>query len=72
MQVKGLVVRSVTSKKFKYQIDVNGLMAYKNDPTIYVVCQLKEDSKDYKLFYRSLLPETIKNIDFFIFFIWLN
>lgn len=62
VQVKGLVVRSVTSKKFKYQIDVNDLMAYKNDPTIYVVCQLKEDSKDYKLFYRSLLPETIKNI----------
>lgn len=62
VQVKGLVVKKIISKKFKYPIDVNDLRAYKNDPTIYVVCQLKEDGKEYKLFYRSLLPETIKNI----------
>ena len=62
VQVKGLVVKRVTSKKIKYPIDVNDLKAYKNDPTIYVVCQLRDEGKEYKLFYRSLLPETIKNI----------
>lgn len=62
VQVKGKVVSNFITKKYKYPIDIRDLNAYKNDPTIYVVCQLKENSKGYKLFYRSLLPETIKNL----------
>ena len=62
VQVKGKVVSNFITKKYKYPIDIRDLNAYKNDPTIYVVCQLKENSKEYKLFYRSLLPETIKNL----------
>ena len=62
VQVKGKVVERILPKKIKYPIDVNDLNAYRMDPTIYVVCQITEDGKEYRLFYRSLLPETIKNI----------
>ena len=62
VQVKGKVVKNFITKKYKYPIDIRDLNAYKNDPTIYVVCQIKENSKEYKLFYRSLLPETVKNL----------
>ena len=62
LQIKGKLVRSFKKEKFKYNIDVTDLKAYLADPTVYIVCQMKEDSKDTLLFYRNLLPETIKNL----------
>ena len=64
VQLKGKLVKSFanTNKKFKYNIDVVDLKAYLSTPTVYIVCQLKEDCLDSRLFYRNLLPETIKNI----------
>ena len=62
LQIKGKLVRSFKKEKFKYNIDVTDLKAYLADPTVYIVCQMKEDSKDTLLYYRNLLPETIKNL----------
>lgn len=62
LQIKGKLVRSFRKEKFKYNIDIADLKAYLAEPTVYIVCQMKEDSKDTLLFYRNLLPETIKNL----------
>lgn len=62
VQLKGKLVKSFVNKKFKYNIDVVDLKAYLSTPTVYIVCQMKEDSRDSRLFYRNLLPETVKNI----------
>ena len=61
-QVKGTEVKRFVTKKYKFQIDIVDLKAYLREPTIYIVCQEKENSKERKLFYRCLLPETVKNI----------
>lgn len=62
VQLKGKLVKSFVNKKFKYNIDVVDLKAYLSTPTVYIVCQMKEDCRDSRLFYRNLLPETVKNI----------
>jgi len=62
VQVKGKVVNEFKLNKYKFQIDTNDLQAYLYEPTVYVVCQEKKSSKEKKLLYRCLLPETIKNI----------
>lgn len=53
LQIKGKLVRSFKKEKFKYNIDVTDLKAYLADPTVYIVCQMKEDSKDTLLFYLN-------------------
>lgn len=62
VQVKGTIVKRFITKKFKFSVDVSDLKAYKSEPTIYVVCQQNEHSKERMLFYRFFLPETVKNI----------
>ncbi|MBR2359192.1 MAG: hypothetical protein IKA75_02070 [Bacteroidaceae bacterium] len=62
VQIKGTEVRRFISKKYHFKIGVDDLKAYLHEPTVYIVCQEKENSKERKLFYRRLLPETIKNI----------
>lgn len=62
VQLKGKLVNSFTDKKFKYNIDVVDLKAYLSNPTVFIVCQMIEGSRDSRLFYRNLLPETVKNI----------
>lgn len=62
VQIKGTEVRRFISKKYHFKIEVDDLKAYLHEPTVYIVCQEKENSKERKLFYRRLLPETIKNI----------
>jgi len=62
VQLKGQEVDKFKKKKYKYNISVKDLKAYLNDPTIYIVCQEKNKGRDSLLFYRNLLPETIKNI----------
>lgn len=61
-QVKGTEVKHFTSKKYKFSIDMNDLKAYLKEPTLFIVCQEKENSKERKLFYRDLLPVTVKRI----------
>lgn len=62
VQLEGQEVDKFKKKKYKYNISVKDLKAYLNDPTIYIVCQEKNKGRDSLLFYRNLLPETIKNI----------
>lgn len=62
VQLKGQEVDKFKRKKYRYNISIDDLKAYLNDPTIYIVCQEKNKGKETLLFYRNLLPETIKNI----------
>lgn len=62
VQVKGKTVPFIKAGNFKYSIEKADLKAYLKDPVIYIVCQIKENPKERKLFYRNLLPETVKNI----------
>lgn len=62
VQLKGKDVDKFKRSKFKYAISVKDLKAYLHEPTVYIVCQEKNKGKDTLLFYRKLLPETIKNI----------
>lgn len=62
VQIKGTIVKRFITKKYKFSVDVSDLKAYKTEPTIYIVCQQKEHSKERMLFYRFFLPETVKNI----------
>lgn len=61
IQVKGHEV-DYFKDSYKEKIEVNDLKAYLTDPVVYVVCLIKKDSKERRLLYRNLLPETIKNI----------
>ena len=61
VQIKGHEV-DVFKDGYKEKIEVADLRAYLSDPVVYVVCLIKKDSKERKLLYRNLLPETIKNI----------
>lgn len=62
VQVKGHEVSKIKIKKFSFPIEVADLRAYLHEPTVYIVCQEKINSKERLLFYRCLLPETIKHI----------
>lgn len=62
VQVKGTEVIRFKRTKFKFSIDTVDLKAYLLEPTVYVVCQEKRGSMDRELFYRFLLPETVKKI----------
>ena len=62
VQLKGKELKTFKRTKFKYNISINDLKAYLHEPTVYIVCQEKNKGKDTLLFYRCLLPETIKNI----------
>lgn len=62
VQLKGKEVAKFKPNKFRYNISVVDLKAYLNEPTIYIVCQEKNNGKDTLLFYRNLLPVTIKNL----------
>lgn len=62
VQLKGQEVDKFKKKKYRYNISIEDLKAYLNDPTIYIVCQEKNKGRDFLLFYRNLLPETIKNV----------
>ena len=62
VQVKGTEVNRFKRTKFKFSIGTVDLKAYLLEPTVYVVCQEKKGSMDRELFYRFLLPETVKKI----------
>lgn len=62
IQVKGTVVERFKTKKWKFKLERTDLQAYLHEPTFFIVCQIKENSKERKLFYRELLPCTVQKL----------
>lgn len=62
IQVKGTVVERFKTKKWKFKLERADLQAYLHDPTFFIVCQIKKNSKERKLFYRELLPCTVQKL----------
>ncbi len=62
VQIKGTEVASIITKDWKFKIEKNDLKAYLNEPTFFIVCQVKKDSKERKLFYREFLPDLVNKL----------
>lgn len=62
VQVKGTEVNRFQTNKWKFKLEKDDLRAYLYEPTFFIVCQIKKNSKERKLFYRELLPNTVKNL----------
>lgn len=62
VQVKGEVVKRIQTVKWKYTLSKEDLHAYLHEPTLFIVCQIVENTKERKLFYRELLPTTVKEL----------
>ena len=62
IQVKGTVVERFKTKKWKFKLERTDLQAYLHEPTFFIVCQIKKNSKERKLFYRELLPCTVQKL----------
>lgn len=59
VQIKGTEVDQFQTKKWKFKLEKNDLKAYLHEPTFFIVCQVKKDSKERKLFFRELLPDLV-------------
>ena len=46
VQVKGIEVERFQIKKWKYKLEKPDLKAYLNEPTLFIVCQIKKGSKE--------------------------
>lgn len=62
VQIKGTEVDSFITKKWKYKLEKADLKAYLEEPTFFIVCQVKKDSKDRMLFCRELLPNLVNKL----------
>ena len=62
VQVKGTEVNRFQIKKWKFKLEKEDLLAYLDEPTLFIVCQIKKNSKERKLFYRELLPNSVKKL----------
>lgn len=62
VQIKGTEVDSFVTKKWKYKLEKADLKAYLEEPTFFIVCQVKRDSKDRMLFFRELLPDLVNKL----------
>lgn len=62
VQIKGIEVSRFQSNKWKFKLEKSDLKAYLHEPTFFIVCQVKKDSKERKLFYRELLPDTVRTL----------
>jgi len=62
VQIKGTEVEWFETKKFKFSLKKKDLKAYLNEPTFYIVCQIKKGTKERKLFFRELLPDTVRRL----------
>lgn len=62
VQVKGTEVEEFEIKNWKFKIEKDDLNAYLHEPTFFIVCQIKKDSKERKLFYREMLPDFVKKL----------
>ena len=62
VQIKGTEVDEFIIKKWKFKLEKDDLKAYLNEPTFFIVCQIKKDSKERMLFYKELLPDCVKRL----------
>lgn len=62
VQVKGTEVDRFQTKRWKFKLEKNDLKAYLHEPTFFIVCQAKKNSKERKLFFRELLPDTVNRL----------
>ena len=62
VQIKGTEVPRFITKKWKYTLEKVDLKAYLTEPTFFIVCQIKQDSKERMLFHRELLPNLVKTL----------
>lgn len=62
VQIKGTEVERFQTKKWKFKLEKDDLKAYLHEPTFFIVCQVKMDSKERKLFFRELLPDTVNRL----------
>lgn len=62
VQIKGTEVSSFVTKKWKYKLEKADLKAYLEEPTFFIVCQIKKDSKERMLFFRELLPDLVNKL----------
>lgn len=62
VQIKGTEVSRFVTKKWKYKLEKADLKAYLEEPTFFIVCQVKKDSKERMLFFRELLPDLVNKL----------
>lgn len=62
VQIKGTEVSKFVTKKWKFALEKEDLQAYLNEPTFFIVCQIKKGSKERKLFFRELLPNLVRTL----------
>lgn len=62
VQIKGIEVGRFVTKKWKYKLEKADLKAYLEEPTFFIVCQVKKDSKERMLFFRELLPDLVNKL----------
>ena len=62
IQIKGTEVEEFETENWKFKLEKDDLKAYLHEPTFFIVCQIKKDSKDRKLFYREMLPEFVNKL----------
>lgn len=62
VQVKGTEVEEFKTKNWKFKLEKDDLRAYQYEPTFFIVCQIKKNSKEKKLFYREMMPDFVKKL----------
>ena len=62
IQIKGTEVGRFVTKKWKFKLEKADLKAYLEEPTFFIVCQVKKDSKERMLFFRELLPDLVNKL----------
>lgn len=62
IQIKGTGVGRFVTKKWKFKLEKADLKAYLEEPTFFIVCQVKKDSKERMLFFRELLPDLVNKL----------
>lgn len=62
IQIKGTEVGRFVTKKWKFKLKKADLKAYLEEPTFFIVCQVKKDSKERMLFFRELLPDLVNKL----------
>ena len=62
VQIKGTEVGQIKKKKWKFKLEKADLKAYLEEPTFFIVCQVKKNSKERRLFFRELLPDLVNKL----------
>lgn len=62
IQIKGTEVGRFVTKKWKFKLEKADLKTYLEEPTFFIVCQVKKDSKERMLFFRELLPDLVNKL----------